>query len=108
VDRQRVSRNDPCPCGSGRKFKKCCYRGDRTITPLDRGLAIGLLEQFVGASDAQQEARAIFCDDLDTDVPAMNEYFRDVSDSAFLFWFAFDCPLDDGSYLVDRILESNG
>src|SRR5207245_5723764 len=19
-----VSRNDPCPCGSGRKFKKCC------------------------------------------------------------------------------------
>jgi hypothetical protein len=21
---QRVRRNDPCPCGSGRKFKKCC------------------------------------------------------------------------------------
>ena len=20
----RVGRNDPCPCGSGRKFKKCC------------------------------------------------------------------------------------
>jgi uncharacterized protein len=20
----RVSRNDPCPCGSGKKFKKCC------------------------------------------------------------------------------------
>ena len=20
----RASRNDPCPCGSGRKFKKCC------------------------------------------------------------------------------------
>jgi uncharacterized protein YecA (UPF0149 family) len=19
-----VGRNDPCPCGSGRKFKKCC------------------------------------------------------------------------------------
>jgi uncharacterized protein YecA (UPF0149 family) len=18
-------RNDPCPCGSGRKYKKCCY-----------------------------------------------------------------------------------
>lgn len=22
--RQRVGRNDPCPCLSGRKFKKCC------------------------------------------------------------------------------------
>ncbi len=20
----RIGRNDPCPCGSGRKFKKCC------------------------------------------------------------------------------------
>jgi len=20
----KVSRNDPCPCGSGKKFKKCC------------------------------------------------------------------------------------
>ena len=21
-----VGRNDPCPCGSGKKFKKCCGR----------------------------------------------------------------------------------
>jgi preprotein translocase subunit SecA len=24
--RQRVGRNDPCPCGSGKKFKNCCMR----------------------------------------------------------------------------------
>ena len=23
---RRVKRNDPCPCGSGEKFKKCCLR----------------------------------------------------------------------------------
>ena len=23
----RVGRNDPCPCGSGKKFKKCCMVG---------------------------------------------------------------------------------
>lgn len=23
-DDQKVGRNDPCPCGSGRKYKKCC------------------------------------------------------------------------------------
>ena len=23
----RVGRNDPCPCGSMKKFKKCCYTG---------------------------------------------------------------------------------
>jgi tetratricopeptide (TPR) repeat protein len=24
VGRQKVGRNEPCPCGSGKKFKKCC------------------------------------------------------------------------------------
>jgi Mrp family chromosome partitioning ATPase len=24
VHRQKVGRNEPCPCGSGKKFKKCC------------------------------------------------------------------------------------
>ncbi|MFN9549485.1 MAG: SEC-C metal-binding domain-containing protein [Pirellulaceae bacterium] len=23
---QRVGRNDPCPCGSGKKYKNCCLR----------------------------------------------------------------------------------
>ena len=22
--RGKIGRNDPCPCGSGKKFKKCC------------------------------------------------------------------------------------
>jgi len=26
ADTGKVSRNDPCPCGSGKKFKKCCGR----------------------------------------------------------------------------------
>lgn len=25
--RSKIGRNDPCPCGSGKKFKKCCYTG---------------------------------------------------------------------------------
>ncbi len=25
--RRKTGRNDPCPCGSGRKFKKCCGGG---------------------------------------------------------------------------------
>ena len=24
---RKVGRNDPCPCGSGRKYKKCCGSG---------------------------------------------------------------------------------
>ncbi|MFB6263409.1 MAG: preprotein translocase subunit SecA [Bradymonadaceae bacterium] len=28
-DLPKVGRNDPCPCGSGRKYKKCCLRKDK-------------------------------------------------------------------------------
>lgn len=30
--RTKVGRNDPCPCGSGKKFKKCCGRFDDSKT----------------------------------------------------------------------------
>ena len=29
----KVGRNDPCPCGSGKKFKKCCL--GRPATPTE-------------------------------------------------------------------------
>jgi hypothetical protein len=29
ADGARVGRNDPCPCGSGKKHKKCCWDKDR-------------------------------------------------------------------------------
>ena len=26
-DEKEPGRNDPCPCGSGKKYKKCCMEG---------------------------------------------------------------------------------
>jgi uncharacterized protein YecA (UPF0149 family) len=26
ITKPKVGRNDPCPCGSGKKYKKCCGR----------------------------------------------------------------------------------
>jgi SEC-C motif len=31
--RSRAGRNEPCPCGSGRKYKKCCLDKDRAPSP---------------------------------------------------------------------------
>lgn len=31
IGRPFVGRNDPCPCGSGKKFKKCCGMGTTKI-----------------------------------------------------------------------------
>ena len=30
MSRNRISRNAPCPCGSGKKYKHCCYHQDRS------------------------------------------------------------------------------
>ncbi len=32
LQRQKVGRNDPCPCGSGKKYKKCCAMFDDAKT----------------------------------------------------------------------------
>lgn len=26
---QKVGRNDPCPCGSGKKYKQCCIKNEK-------------------------------------------------------------------------------
>lgn len=33
IDATNVGRNDPCPCGSGKKYKKCCGGTEINITP---------------------------------------------------------------------------
>lgn len=27
----KIKRNDPCPCGSGKKYKHCCLKKPRTL-----------------------------------------------------------------------------
>ncbi len=41
MDGRRIGRNDPCPCGSGKKYKKCCHttgRYESTAMPTPRGV----------------------------------------------------------------------
>lgn len=45
---EKVGRNDPCPCGSGRKFKQCCGSASR-LPAQDAGSRLAaLFEQGVG------------------------------------------------------------
>jgi hypothetical protein len=45
-----VGRNDPCPCGSGKKYKRCCLRSDapaEELTPLARAANLHRLDREV-------------------------------------------------------------
>ncbi len=37
MTRKKISRNAPCPCGSGKKYKQCCYRKDFDWTEDEEG-----------------------------------------------------------------------
>jgi len=65
----KVGRNDPCPCGSGKKYKKCCLAEsfiqigkEETIR---KRLVDNLLEFYnKNFRDTMQEAHEIFWDDF--------------------------------------------
>ncbi len=40
MDRDRVGRNAPCPCGSGKKYKHCCLRKELIARPPQPSLTI--------------------------------------------------------------------
>lgn len=37
---KKTRRNDPCPCGSGKKYKQCCLRAERIEAASDRSEAV--------------------------------------------------------------------
>ena len=42
----KIGRNDPCPCGSGKKYKKCCLEKDRHLKNLPDNALNRLKEEF--------------------------------------------------------------
>ena len=45
-----IGRNDPCPCGSGKKFKKCCYRKNQAEEETDSSHASAMSGVIPGKS----------------------------------------------------------
>lgn len=55
-----VGRNEPCPCGSGKKYKKCCWEKDQTERAvLARAKAGADQERQQAALEALRESQAL-------------------------------------------------
>jgi hypothetical protein len=59
---QEIGRNDPCPCGSGKKYKKCCgavKTGPRSFEVVkgdQKGIQEKISETFLDAQNASQKS----------------------------------------------------
>ena len=58
MDFMKIGRNDPCPCGSGKKYKKCCLLKEHGMSEA---------ESFTESSDSTQDDPENF-GDVDTEV----------------------------------------
>jgi hypothetical protein len=99
---ERVGRNDPCPCGSGKKFKKCCYAKINDSAPVPEELLTGTpFDECIGVMQAMSMHTKIL---FDTDPEAVElkaaceEFERKyrpgekdgVPGSIFMNWMLYD------------------
>jgi hypothetical protein len=111
---KKVGPNEPCPCGGGRKFKKCCGAQGATAaagglphTPTDRASAFEKLDFFIDAMLREEEEdafEAFWGPHLERESELPEELLvmsRDVQET----WFAFDYELEDGARVIDEFLE---
>jgi hypothetical protein len=111
-----VGRNDLCPCGSGKKFKRCCLGRDgaaaRPFTETDRDSALAALARFAerGEFEADREtaALAFWADRLDGHRPDEVPAAQKESDYAFTMWFGLDYPLARGGTVADGFMAREG
>jgi hypothetical protein len=101
-----TGRNDPCPCGSGRKYKKCCQRTDdqfdleyrrqlnaeSNLIPVLRELANSALS-IHAIEDAWNEFNG------DDEVELLED--NDPMNMVFMPWFFFSWAFDPKEYLPD-------
>jgi len=105
----RIGRNDPCPCGSGRKYKKCCgsTASGAAISPEDQGRAWEALRGLLdapGFASQRADAEGVFFAEGPglADLPSSG--MVEMADGAFWAWLAFDWRLLDGWRPVDHLL----
>ncbi|HUB13940.1 MAG TPA: SEC-C metal-binding domain-containing protein [Acetobacteraceae bacterium] len=53
----KIGRNDPCPCNSGKKYKKCCMASDEAATRLVQPAAVPTRRPSLASYFQEQEER---------------------------------------------------
>lgn len=103
----RVGRNEPCPCGSGLKYKKCCVNNASVgYSRAERMSARTKLLDYVAHSLGSEDDVALDefwsgLDDIDADA---DPQVSAVSEQIFDDWSVFDYELEGGGVMADRFI----
>ena len=101
IEAKKVGRNDPCPCGSGKKYKKCCGRDAGTALqppPFDQRL----MERGLLALKQTVEEKEL------GSIEEINRYFEEANKSGKMPQWSPRTPLEQAQSLIFEALETAG
>jgi tetratricopeptide (TPR) repeat protein len=100
LEAKKVGRNDPCPCGSGKKYKKCC---GREVSPAPQpSFDRRLMERDLLALKQQIDGKSF------SSVDEMNKYIREINKDGKLPQWEPKTPVEQAQSLIYEALETVG
>lgn len=107
---EKVSRNDPCPCGSGKKFKKCCGANEAiSITHIIESEIDDLQKRilYFAMDHYGVEIEEDF-EDLQEGLLIPDEQSRDFYEMIHTIWFSLFEQLEDGETILEKFIALDG
>ena len=108
-----VGRNDPCPCGSGKKYKQCCLKkaSAKRVAGIEESLMRDLVSDLIGFAKKHhekktQDAYGFFAGAAD-DEAALTPEQKSTTEINYSDWLVFDwiVDTDNGKTLIDLYFE---
>ena len=100
LEAKKVGRNDPCPCGSGKKYKNCCGR-DQSVMPR-QSFDPRLTEPSLWA------LTRIYAEKNFTSAEEMNKYLSEINQDGRSPQWLPRTPLEQAQGMVYSALETTG
>lgn len=84
--RQKIGRNDPCPCGSGQKFKRCCLGKSRSVQPTFDPESARLAEQHFREHTRREAERRRRFGEVRQPIATVHQGYRFVAVGSRLYY----------------------
>ena len=103
---ETIGRNEPCPCGSGKKYKKCCGANEAvSITHLLEGEIDELQKRLLHfALDHYEDEVYTAFEDFQDHFHIDDEEERQFYEFVYTIWFSLFFPLDNEETILEHFI----
>lgn len=118
IRKEKTGRNDPCPCGSGKKYKRCCLGQEearlhvsapKTMVTEEEGRLTERLVAFATSPRLRKdfkEASSLFFFKPISELPEYSD--EDPVFTQFIEWFIHDFALTGGTTVIKEFARTQG